>query len=673
MSDASMDPFCLMYDLTSSFFFSSMSGRGTSIADKSTQLYLVEFNQDYLFNGGDEAWEDLIENVQPGWEDDSFDDDDDSRRRLTASTSSNPRLEFSSANDATPRLADFFQPKADRLNFSSSSTGSSHDNLLRSTLPFTMTSDMRRQLQNQQDAGQFLEGCDIDLYNEDLTHETRLWPIWKTKSKTDTAFNPDVIYEICNAEQETQAVLEKNGLCFGCEDGCLPPYSIVLYARLQVTDGLTMSCEELRDAWAPLQASTEEVWAQCVADVKESFVPNGDNELPESCPFGFATFMVDENFDSDELLQYTSSVFVTYSSYENVEEMFDLVDKFDRAGGPVKGAYDTQYEDFGSLFADASLNSDMILALTSAAIIGVAVVIHTKSLFITAIGLLQIVFSFPLAYFVYKLILGLDFFPFLNFIGVFVIFAIGADDIFVAIDKWKNARLKDPKATTETIAARALPDAAGAMFLTTITTAVAFFATAICPVAPVEMFAIFLGLLVIFDYLMNVFLVFPALVIYDQKLQSKKASWCIAFSCCKKNAQSEEPNLDHDVTSEEDDSPKKQNLIQRILSAYYNALHRARWVLMVVVAVALGLSSYYTSTLELPTSSDVRLISDSYQYEQNYLWRQNLLSDTLEKSSGSLAYVIWGVKPADTGTHSEFPKSLRCAIGFACIFIYPLI
>ena len=73
-----MDPFCLMYDLTSSFFFSSMSGRGTSIADKSTQLYLVEFNQDYLFNGGDEAWEDLIENVQPGWEDDSFDDDDDS-------------------------------------------------------------------------------------------------------------------------------------------------------------------------------------------------------------------------------------------------------------------------------------------------------------------------------------------------------------------------------------------------------------------------------------------------------------------------------------------------------------------------------------------------------------------------------------------------------------------
>jgi len=62
---------------------------------------------------------------------------------------------------------------------------------------------------------------------------------------------------------------------------------------------------------------------------------------------------------------------------------------------------------------------------------------------------------------------------------VFVVFALGADDVFVAVDKWKNARLEHRSATTEQVAAIALPDAAQSMFLTTITTAVAFFGTAV--------------------------------------------------------------------------------------------------------------------------------------------------------------------------------------------------
>jgi Patched family len=99
--------------------------------------------------------------------------------------------------------------------------------------------------------------------------------------------------------------------------------------------------------------------------------------------------------------------------------------------------------------------------------------------------------SFPVAYFIYKyvfrnrkffaftlltkyithsgrVILQFDFFPFLNFLGIYVVFAIGADDVFVAVDKWKNARLQHPMAATEDIAAIALPDSAAAMFLTSV-------------------------------------------------------------------------------------------------------------------------------------------------------------------------------------------------------------
>jgi hypothetical protein len=58
---------------------------------------------------------------------------------------------------------------------------------------------------------------------------------------------------------------------------------------------------------------------------------------------------------------------------------------------------------------------------------------------------------------------------------------------------------------------------------------------------------------------------------------------------------------------------------------------------------------YVSTTLELPTSSEVRLLEDSSQFGQNYLQRHNLLLTPLEKAGGSQAYVIWGVTPADTG------------------------
>jgi protein dispatched 1 len=97
-----------------------------------------------------------------------------------------------------------------------------------------------------------------------------------------------------------------------------------------------------------------------------------------------------------------------------------------------------------------------------------AILIHTRSPWLTLIGLAQIILSFPLAFFFYNVVLRLTFFPFLNFIGVFVTFALGADDVFVACDKWKNARLEYPKASIEFIAAKSLPDAAQAMFLTSV-------------------------------------------------------------------------------------------------------------------------------------------------------------------------------------------------------------
>jgi len=286
---------------------------------------------------------------------------------------------------------------------------------------------------------------------------------------------------------------------------------------------------------------------------------------------------------------------------------------------------------------------DMALACASAFITALAILVHTRSPFLTGIGLLQIILSFPLSFFVYTFVGGLDFFPFLNFIGVFVVFALGADDIFVAVDKWKNARLDHPDADTEFVAAVALPDAAGAMFLTTITTAIAFFGTAICPVAPIKMFAIFCGLLIMFDYIMCCLLVFPALCIYDRKLTNKTSNFCIA--CCQKKGDTDEVDEEEEV---------RKSLIHRILLGYYHILHRFRWVVFLLSLGGLGAAIYGATTLELPTSAAVRLYSeDVVEFEQNYVWRQDLLYLALEKSGGSKTMVGFGLDPADTGDRNN--------------------
>ena len=144
---------------------------------------------------------------------------------------------------------------------------------------------------------------------------------------------------------------------------------------------------------------------------------------------------------------------------------------------------------------------------------------------------------------------------------------------------------------------------------------------------------------------MNVLLVFPALCIYDKVFESteRKANFCISFRRSKLSGEAGE--------SDGDDS--KPSFIHRAMNAFYVALYRIRWFLFVACAAVFGLSAYYASTLSLPASSDVRMLDEGNQFEQNWMWRQSLLYDTLEKAEGSQASVIWGVKPADTGDQSK--------------------
>ena len=62
---------------------------------------------------------------------------------------------------------------------------------------------------------------------------------------------------------------------------------------------------------------------------------------------------------------------------------------------------------------------------------------HLQSLFLALAAMLEILMSFPLAYLLYRVIFGIEYFDFLNTLIIFVLLGVGADDVFVFTDAVK--------------------------------------------------------------------------------------------------------------------------------------------------------------------------------------------------------------------------------------------
>jgi len=587
--------------------------RGTMIADRHTQYLLAIKNRWDLWDSQD--WDEFTDNVLPGI--------DARRRRLHA-------------NQQRQLQKEDFEDM-----WESAQTGA------------VSREQRRRELQLSDE----FQTCASTFYFDTGLRRSRgyLWPVWQLQepsSKDSLLLDDDVFLDLCNSEQNTQNFLIESDKAHTCgsgnEEQYLPPYSIILFARLTVQNGLILSCEQLTEAWSKYNIVNPTFKTQlqaCALDMVQGYSPATDGPtLPPSCPPFFSATIIDTAFAAYGQLEYTSSLYFSKRLSRDRYFIYQNVDELDPGTSRIKPAYDTQREDLINYEIDNALQNDMRLASISGLITALAILVHTRSLFLTIIGLCQIMLSFPLAFAVYHFVFGLEFFPFLNFIGIFIVFALGADDIFVAVDKWKNARIcLGDDATVQEVAAVALSNATTAMFLTTITTAIAFFGTAVCVVAPIYCFAVFAGLLIALDYVMCLLLIYPALCIYDNR---RHGCWCYNYGGMKSR------------------SEDGKSLIHRILSGMYMSIHKTRHILVVASFFAFIFCSIAASKFELPQSSDVRLLRSTNRFERSHKWRLNLLFDFLVKQEGSATTVIWGVTPADTGDQRNPAESSQLILDY---------
>lgn len=118
-----------------------------------------------------------------------------------------------------------------------------------------------------------------------------------------------------------------------------------------------------------------------------------------------------------------------------------LFDLFEMKGTTFKSAYRSkalhkgiEARFFGQLMNQLEfkrvVNGDLMWTLASIVFVFVFMWIHTNSLFIATVGLLQIILSLPLAFFIYRFVFQIPYYTQLHILVIFLVLGVGADDIF---------------------------------------------------------------------------------------------------------------------------------------------------------------------------------------------------------------------------------------------------
>ncbi|GMH80958.1 hypothetical protein TL16_g08767 [Triparma laevis f. inornata] len=299
------------------------------------------------------------------------------------------------------------------------------------------------------------------------------------------------------------------------------------------------------------------------------------------------------------------------------------------------------------------LLTDGILAVFAFFMVFVLIRVHTGSMFITILAYIEIMSALGVAYFLYMVVLNLPFFPFLNLVGIFIVIGIGADDVFVFIDAWKQAEVMMAGGSDQIHKRMAwtLQRAGGAMFVTSTTTSFAFFAGAVSSITSLRCFGIYTGLVVICDFFLMITYL-PAVVILDHVyIQPRMKNCCNCFSAIKEKICGCCKATDDDI---DESSGATLGAGERFFkNRIFPFVRLGRFLIVLVLGALGGGLTYKAQFLEKPSTGDFQLFHNGHPMElYEMIWKESFFQGGLSGSSARAYYpvtFVWGLEPTDTG------------------------
>nr|XP_022901255.1 protein dispatched homolog 1 isoform X1 [Onthophagus taurus] len=298
-----------------------------------------------------------------------------------------------------------------------------------------------------------------------------------------------------------------------------------------------------------------------------------------------------------------------------------------------------------SLVFEQYLIRDSWLLSFGALFVFVTMCFYTRSIFLTIMTIIGILFSLGVSYFLYKFVFNLDYFPFMNLLTIVIVLGIGTDDAFVFCNIWKMQKESFGGPLVKVMSST-LDHAIVSMIITSFTTAVAFAASYISSITAIKCFSLFASITIMINCFMMIFWFPPCVIIWENKFRSMNStSKCTRPIWKRFSRQFRRLSPSWIIT-----------LKTIFIDSVIRFRHTWFWTLS-PVAVACGIVVFYYPKLQLPNTNEFQLLHNSHpfeQYEMHYskmFWFSKSLRED-QKMKLPLRFV-WGVVPQDNGNYLE--------------------
>jgi len=177
-----------------------------------------------------------------------------------------------------------------------------------------------------------------------------------------------------------------------------------------------------------------------------------------------------------------------------------------------------------------TVNSDFLMVIASMLFVYSYICVHTGSFALGCFAILQIVLSVPLSLFFYVVIFQIPYFAQVHNLAIFIILGVGADDIFVFMDAWRQSSTMPEMKTLVDRMRHTYARTSFTVLNTSLTTAIAFFSTAAAPIMPIASFGVFAAVMIILNWVL-VCTWWPTVVLIWEVYFCKSHGVGCCFSC----------------------------------------------------------------------------------------------------------------------------------------------
>lgn len=384
---------------------------------------------------------------------------------------------------------------------------------------------------------------------------------------------------------------------------------------------------------------------------------NCQKKMPTECYMRNAVYhllhyLLDVNFIPSHQTDYNNNqnsslhsvmLFLPIAASSATLDFYKAIDNYDLEYGNFR----VQGMQLGlkSTLFDRDILSDSSLVIAGFIFVTLCIWIYTGSIVLTIATIFAVLFSLGISYATYTNILHIQFFPFMNLLAIVVAVGIGADDAFIYCKVWESRKQqKLSNGGLVRLVQETMKHAFPSMFVTSLTTAVAFFASIVSNVTAINCFSLFSGMTVIANFLLMITWL-PACVVVSEHC---KLSTLSPVNFITRKIIRPLRSLGDEVTL-------------GFTSFLTGLVLRLRWFWLLglgIMAIACCNVVFHHPGLQLPDYIDFQLFHNTHPFEQyDLVYSRRFWFERYEMIGGDAAVLplrfVWGINPVDNGDYLD--------------------